>query len=201
GLSAADACGAEQRSLAPAHRTTPPECTACFPVPSPPTIIGAEATAHLFAQETVMATEEAGAGDTTQPVSGTPPDRTAQAAGPFGGYTLLRLLGEGGMGVVYEAEQQSLGRRVALKMIRAGEFATAADVQRFRNEASLVAALDHPHIVPVYDVGEHAGRHYFTMRLMEGGSLAQQLERFSQPREAAQRLADMARAVHFAHQH
>lgn len=118
----------------------------------------------------------------------------------FAGYELIRQIGYGGMGVVYEARQRSLNRTVALKMILAGEFASTADVKRFQAEAEAVAHLDHPNIVPVYEVGEHCGRHYFSMRLIEGGSLAEHLEDFRcEPRSAARLAATVARAVHHAH--
>jgi serine/threonine-protein kinase len=105
------------------------------------------------------------------------------------------------MGVVYRARQRSLNRPVALKVIRAGEWASPEEVRRFRNEAEMVALLDHPHVVPVYEVGEQAGQFYFSMKLVEGGSLAEQLARFrDDPRAAAGLLATVARAVHHAHQ-
>jgi hypothetical protein len=117
------------------------------------------------------------------------------------GYEVLAELGRGGMGVVFKARQIGLGRLVALKMIRDSQLASAADRQRLRAEAEAVACLDHPNIVPIYEVGDWQGQPYFSMKLVEGGSLAEQLPRMAQdPRAALALLARVARAVHYAHQ-
>ena len=119
----------------------------------------------------------------------------------FGDYELLEELGRGGMGVVYRARQISLGREVALKMILRGQLATKADRERFEAEARAAAGLDHPGIVPVYEVGEIDSRPYFTMKYIASTTLSQRLTEGPLPaRETATLLAAVARAVDFAHQ-
>ena len=117
-------------------------------------------------------------------------------------YEIIEELGRGGMGVVYRARQVSLNRIVALKMMLGGAHASAADMARFRAEAESAARLDHPNIVPVYAVAEHDGRPYFTMKWVDGATLASRLAAGPlPPREAAAILAPVCRAIHFAHQH
>jgi serine/threonine protein kinase len=118
----------------------------------------------------------------------------------FADYELLEELGRGGMGVVYRARQISLNRIVALKMVLRGDMASTADLARFRTEAEAAARLDHPGIVPVYEVGDFEGQPYFTMKYVAGTTLAHRLaEGPLTARETAQLLAPVARAIHYAH--
>jgi WD40 repeat protein len=118
----------------------------------------------------------------------------------LGDFELLRRLGEGAMGVVFEARQVSLNRTVAVKMIRSGMFAGEAELRRFRIEAEAVAQLDHPRIVPIYGVWEHHDCHYFGMKLLRGGSLASRLGAYAaDPRAAARLVADVSHAIQHAH--
>jgi serine/threonine-protein kinase len=118
----------------------------------------------------------------------------------FDGYELLEELGRGAMGLVYKAWETSLKRFVALKMMLRGESASADDVTRFRTEAQSAARLSHPNIVPVYEVGECDGRVYFSMKYVEGKSLAARVAAGPlPPAEAARLVAAIARAVDHAH--
>ena len=118
----------------------------------------------------------------------------------FGDYELLNEVARGGMGVVYRARQVSLDRIVALKMILQGEFAGEEDVVRFKREAEAAAQLSHPGIVPIYQVGQCDGQHFFTMGFIEGQSLKERVQRGPLvPREAAELLRKLAEAIAYAH--
>ncbi len=120
----------------------------------------------------------------------------------FGHYELLQEIGRGGQGVVYRARQKSLNRMVALKVIGLAHWATEAHVKRFRLEAEAAASLNHPCIVPIYEVGERDGACYFSMGLVEGGQLDAVVKREAIPiRNAAELIAKLARTVHYAHEH
>ena len=135
----------------------------------------------------------------------------------FGDYELLQQIGRGGMGIVYKARQVALNRVVALKMIRAGEYASPLLIQRFHREAEATANLQHPNIVPIYETGEIHGQHYLSMALIEGGSLDDYIARWvaretspekdarsawrARMEDVARIIARVARAVDHAHQH
>ncbi len=128
-------------------------------------------------------------------------DGSAPESRTFGDYELLEEIGSGGMGVVYRARDTKLKRAVALKLIRAGELASPQEIGRFKREAEAAASLDHPNIVPVYEVGECEGWHYLCLKLIDGPGLDRQLRRYqNDPRAAATLLAKVARAIHHAHQ-
>jgi len=140
----------------------------------------------------------------------------------FGDYELLEEIARGGMGIVFKARQVSLNRLVALKLISAGTLATEDLVKRFKAEAEAAASLAHPNIVPIFEIGEHEGQHYFSMGLIEGPTLREALSSRSSrreeahfqvrsqsepphvgcnsPTEASRLLSTIARAVHYAHQ-
>jgi tetratricopeptide (TPR) repeat protein len=133
--------------------------------------------------------------------NGTSHGRMSAAVHNFGDYELEGEIARGGMGVVYRARQISLNRLVALKVLPGGPLANNDDLRRFHMEAAAIAVLDHPNIVPIYEVGEHEGLSYFAMKLIDGASLAQGLPAsVADPRAAAQLLATVARAVYHAHQ-
>ena len=134
-------------------------------------------------------------------------DGEAADAGPLDGrrsigdYELDCELARGGVGIVYRARQRSLNRTVAVKVLREGANATPADARRFRREAETVANLDHPSIVPIYEVGEEAGCSFFSMRLIEGGNLADRADEYAgDTRRVAKLMLMVARAIHHAHE-
>jgi serine/threonine protein kinase len=128
------------------------------------------------------------------------PESAAAEAVSVPGYTVLGELGHGGMGVVYRAVQQSLNRHVALKMIRDPDYAGDQGRARFSVEAKAVARLEHPHVVRIYDFGEHNGLPYFAMECVEGGSLAQRAGGEAQPPSAAAELVEtLALAMDYIH--
>jgi TolB-like protein/predicted Ser/Thr protein kinase/Tfp pilus assembly protein PilF len=119
----------------------------------------------------------------------------------FGDYRLLEEIGRGGQGVVYRAHQKSLNRTVALKVIGLGPWTTEAHLKRFRREAEAAASLEHPGIIPIYEVGEREGSCYFSMKFVEGGQLDDVMRRESlSMRQTAELIAKVARTVHYAHE-
>ncbi len=144
---------------------------------------------------TIPSSKSPTAADAGRPARGTTADR-------FGDYLLMEPIARGGMGVVFKARQVSLNRVVALKMILTGQFASEADVLRFHAEAEAAANLDHPGIVPIHEVGQHAGQHYYCMGFVEGRSLARRVaDGPLPPREAAELTRKVAEAIAYAHAH
>lgn len=118
----------------------------------------------------------------------------------FGEYELLSEVARGGMGVIYKARQKRLDRIVAVKMILAGQLASADDVARFHLEAMAVAKLEHPNIVGIYEVGEHEGQHYYSMEYVDGDNLAELVkQQLFEVRKAAQCVQTIATALAFIH--
>ncbi len=118
-----------------------------------------------------------------------------------GDYEIIEEIARGGMGIIYKARHRQLNRTAALKMILSGRFSSEEELKRFHIEAEAAAKLDHPAIVPVYEIGEFDGQAFFAMKFVEGGSLAEKLDDFkTDNRRAMQMLSKVARAVHHAHQ-
>jgi serine/threonine-protein kinase len=134
------------------------------------------------------------------PVTLPPVEAPESALKHFGDYELLEELGHGGMGVVYKARDTRLNRVVALKLLLLGQFSSAAAMRRFQREAQAAAALRHPNIVALHDIGELAGQPYFTMEFVEGRSLAALLREGPLPaRRAAEHVRVIAGAMSAAH--
>src|SRR5262245_36462477 len=137
-----------------------------------------------------------------EPNWGGDPNRPSAMSMDFGDYELLEQIGRGGQGVVFRARQKSLNRTVALKVISLGQWASKAHLKRFRREAEAAAGLDHPAIVPIYEVGERDGSCYFSMKFVEGGQLDEVVRRSPMSiRQAVELIAKVARTVHYAHEH
>ncbi len=150
-----------------------------------------------------MAIQEPSIGDTKFETLG--PDNMAETASlrskMIGGYHVLEEIGRGGMGVVYRAFDAELKRHVALKVLNAGPKASVDALVRFRGEAELVAKLQHPHIVQIYDSGEHEGQQFLVLELVDGGSLEKHIAgKPQEARDAALTIETLARAVEVAHQ-
>ena len=130
------------------------------------------------------------------------PFQSVPMLGELGDYELLEEIGRGGQGVVFRARQKSLNRTVAVKVISLGQWASKAHLKRFRREAEAAASLDHPCIVPIYEVDERDGSCYFSMKFVEGGQLDEVTRREPMPiRRAVELIAKVARTVHYAHEH
>lgn len=119
----------------------------------------------------------------------------------IGNYELIQEIARGGMGAVFRARHLHLGREVALKMILSGTFASPEEIRRFLAEAVAAASLEHEQIATIYEVGQHLGYPYFTMQLIQGGSLSERLDRYrADPESAARLVFQIAQAVEYAHQ-
>src|SRR5438034_7788153 len=195
-------CGAKIFSDAPKGL-----CTACVLETAlgifPDAVAGADSSAVASAKADDPGRVDELSRDNAKPTSGVKDAvRAATMLGELGDYELLEEIGRGGQGVVFRARQKSLNRIVALKVISLGQWASKAHLKRFRREAEAAASLDHPCIVPIYEVGEREGSCYFSMKFVEGGQLDEVIRREPMaPRRAAGLIAKVARTVHYAHEH
>ncbi|HEY7152976.1 MAG TPA: protein kinase, partial [Gemmataceae bacterium] len=167
--------------------------------PSPVTQQGTLSQAPVLEKPTIIATVAFVPSGEVE--SETPSLSSKQTLPAIPGYEVLGVLGRGGMGVVYKARQIKANRLVALKMILAGSYADEDQLERFRSEAEAIARLQHPHIVQVFDVGEHEEQPFFSLEFCGGGSLSRHLHGTPlPPREAARLVEVLAEAIHAAHQ-
>ncbi len=185
-------CGAEVFADAPEGL-----CTACL----------FEEGLGLFVRSSVGTGDSYGSAEIIEPGDANTAPHAKGAPDPpkafadFGDYELLEVIGRGGQGVVYRARQKSLNRTVALKVIGLGHWATEAHLKRFRREAESAASLEHPCIVPIYEVGERDGSCYFSMKFIEGGHLDEVIKREPmQIRCVVELIAKVARTIHYAHE-
>jgi serine/threonine protein kinase/tetratricopeptide (TPR) repeat protein len=156
----------------------------------------------LTEDEPAAGVVDPGREDDVQTQDGKTAPHLAKILSDFGDYELLEEIGRGGQGVVYRAHQKSLNRTVALKVIGLGPWTTETHLKRFRREAEAVASLEHPGIVPIYEVGERDGSCYFSMKFVQGGQLDEVIRHTPMPiRQAVELVAKVARTVHYAHEH
>jgi serine/threonine protein kinase/Flp pilus assembly protein TadD len=204
----------ERASDSPIMSSTPRVCRKCgaeIPADAPEGLCTAclfETGLNLFANPSVAAGDDCGgseivtASESNAALHKNQTRRSAKTFADFGDYELLEVIGRGGQGVVYRARQKSLNRTVALKVIGLGHWATEGHLRRFRREAEAAASLDHPGIVPIYEIGERDGSCYFSMKFVEGGQLDEVSKREPMSmRRAVELIAKVARTVHYAHEH
>src|SRR5256886_7943007 len=196
-------CGAKIFSDAPKGL-----CTACvletaLGISPDAPVAGVDSSAEASAKADDPGSLDELSRDNAKPTSGVKDAvRAATMLGELGDYELLEEIGRGGQVVVFRARQKSLTRPVALKVISLGQCASKAHLTRFRREAEAAASLDHPCIVPIYEVGEGDGSCYFSMKFVEGGQLDEVVGRTPMSiRQAVELIAKVARTVHYAHEH
>ena len=192
-----------ERTAAPESPLDPTVAEARTIAPSqPPTHLSPGATTSSIREHAILAPADDATVDLGSADPARPDALSTTRIRYFGDYEIVRELARGGMGVVFQARQVSLNRVVALKMILAGQLASDTDVKRFYTEAEAAANLDHPGIVPIFEVGQHEGQHYFSMGFIEGQSLSQRLADGPLPaREAAELVRRVSEAIEYAHQH
>lgn len=193
------------------HMTADDRCSADQQDAEPPTLPPREQSENPTVLPARDGTETEHAGDAgfvddaTLPPTEEAPRRAASLVANtgriVGDYELLEEIARGGMGVVYKARHRKLNRLVALKLVLAGQFASAEDITRFHIEAEAAAGLDHSGITPIYEIGDCDGQPFFAMKLIAGGSVEGSIGFFEQnPREAVAMLSKVARAIHHAHE-
>jgi WD40 repeat protein/tRNA A-37 threonylcarbamoyl transferase component Bud32 len=197
-----DSDAATQFPVTAAPANSPDDLATLPPAADDASVSDAQYAATVFPTAEFAPTGVRRKGKTTEP------DLTPFSAGPsgtrvryFGDYELISEIARGGMGVVYKARQVNLNRIVALKMILSGQLASDEDIRRFHTEAESAAHLDHPGIVPIYEIGEHEGQHYFSMGFVDGKSLADRVKDGPlPPQEAANLTRKISEAIAYAHE-